>query len=878
MALQTNKYFKIKTIGSEAILISESLLKSYPLTKACLKIFGKSLLEKLEFGFFSPGNKIIIEGEKGKDLFLVCNHSVDVFVSNQKILQMPTPALLGDKAIIDRNSTRNATISIADGNDCLVLKIPLGIYLKSSKASDISDDGFKKERQVYSSLFDEVQTRLFHYSDLQNNLWEEANGKLNLLNIRLITNILGKQKEQNWNEEVWNYLKKYLIENHQYQWPKQVKITVKSFNTVLRKLLLQKFQQDTQNKFHESITTQKRITYKNWLDTISTELRKIIPVDQLPVSIGELEMFNPQNYRIRMKKLLRSIQSEFLLKKLKLNPELFDVDKLKSSLFFKKKVNDHEFDLHGYLKIVKQMFIMKNSNRVLSYIAQQIAQLAASCENEFNTSVSKLQQFLDKISKMSAGDAFFESEEEKTIKKTNNNIQLVDSSLGEYLKKRVSNPKFFMGEILIDEDKTPPLNTILGQTSSIQEQNELKNAINELFEQFKLKTKEISTPTLLNLFYLCRGYRNDAILQKQFSNHYWIPISEGMTLNMGENEYGHVKPGMIIGGEIWKIKDEKDKSEDEFWFLLLSQQNQKLPKSKGSLVLILPKENLPWEKNKNPSEDEFVKDHLPLLQWFINKYIEQISWLILIRNGLFKLYSQTLEIINTEKKVREFENSDDNLKDPQYRVVASIFKSTLGIPLSLKKRISSKQLSKQIYLQILSQTKADYSSLEAEEQENKTYTLWRFIQSEIVHALYIKDSLDEILKFDSPSLVFSNIKKEAQDILGFTIKSSNKNISLTDDSAFIDLKRVLNSSFSQQREEYLPIGLKIMVLFEKWHQRLFEETSSMRKRLKKLKEIDTEFNIKDIQSRFLAENISKLEDIIHQKINPQNQSEANPTT
>ncbi len=108
MAFQNDIYYKISSYGSEAIHASDTLLRSYPLTKVCLDILGKKLLQTLEFGFFKPGLKIITQGEQGKDLYLMCNHVADVIVYNKVIVQMDAPALFGDKAIIDRNSTRNA--------------------------------------------------------------------------------------------------------------------------------------------------------------------------------------------------------------------------------------------------------------------------------------------------------------------------------------------------------------------------------------------------------------------------------------------------------------------------------------------------------------------------------------------------------------------------------------------------------------------------------------------------------------------------------------------------------------------------------------------------------------------------------------------------
>ncbi|MDH5560605.1 MAG: hypothetical protein OEY59_07085, partial [Deltaproteobacteria bacterium] len=109
MSLKYNEYYLISEGGEEAVNIANNLLQSFPLTRACLQILGQDLINKLEFGFFSAGKDIIQQGETGKDLFLLCQNSVDVLVNDQIIVQMESPALLGDKGIVEPHSTRAAT-------------------------------------------------------------------------------------------------------------------------------------------------------------------------------------------------------------------------------------------------------------------------------------------------------------------------------------------------------------------------------------------------------------------------------------------------------------------------------------------------------------------------------------------------------------------------------------------------------------------------------------------------------------------------------------------------------------------------------------------------------------------------------------------------
>lgn len=196
MSFEKNRYYRLESIGPEAVVAAEMLLKQYPLTRMFLDILGRYLMDKIQFGLFEPGAEIIVQGAKGKDLFLICNHQADVIVNTKKILQLQAPVMVGDKGIIDRESIRNATIAISSGADSLVVKIPLELFIRSFKKQNIKDSEFTQERKIYYHLFLEVQERLFKYSQIQKNLWEEINTRLHSLNIQLIAGSLNQQEEK----------------------------------------------------------------------------------------------------------------------------------------------------------------------------------------------------------------------------------------------------------------------------------------------------------------------------------------------------------------------------------------------------------------------------------------------------------------------------------------------------------------------------------------------------------------------------------------------------------------------------------------------------------------------------------------------------------
>ena len=76
----TNQYFFFKETNNSCNQIATNLLNSYSLTRGCLKTLGKALQEQLEYGFFDEAIEIIVQGESGRDVFLLCSGTIDVLV------------------------------------------------------------------------------------------------------------------------------------------------------------------------------------------------------------------------------------------------------------------------------------------------------------------------------------------------------------------------------------------------------------------------------------------------------------------------------------------------------------------------------------------------------------------------------------------------------------------------------------------------------------------------------------------------------------------------------------------------------------------------------------------------------------------------------
>lgn len=866
MAFKPNQYYKIADLGSEALFASEALLKSYPLSKVCLDILGKSLLTSLEFGFFNPGYQLIRQNDRGKDLFLLCNHIADVIVFDKVIVQMEAPSLFGDKAIIDKNSTRNATISVAEGDQSLVIKIPMGLFLRDFKRSDVEDASFTQETQIFYNLFLEIQKRLFKYAEIQKSLWEEVNKQLKLLNVQLIANALSKQEEKDWEPKVWQVVRQYLMAVHGFNWPDSVKYSVKTLTDLLNTILDRKFSKANYKGTDRAYTFQKQTIWQRWLETLSELLVKVLPNNQLPVSIGELELFNPRVYQMRMHTLLVSIQRKFMFKKVAPREEHYDSEKLKAKNFFDSDEAENEFNLDSYLKALSEMFVLKNPNRVLAQVAQQTAQLSATCENEFNTSVSKMKHLLEKVKKLSKVQIAEDDEQEKVKQFLASRLKTINQGFKTYNSRIVGHTYTYAGVIRFTEGKVPLIKDIVKTVPSDPVKKNLTKSFDAIIEKLSLKPDGMGVEQLKGLFYLCQGNSEDVINENQLMKHYWIPASEGICLLKGKKSFGPLKPGMMIGGHVWQQEKNEEGDENyEEWKLQMPKKSPNQPLDDLFLILVIPKRIVPWILNLDPTKKDFQEKYVPLIQWMIQKNLESMAIISEMRDSYIKKYSRVVEVVITEKKVREFENNANKLPPEKYKSILKLVYETLGISLEKKSAITPKNLSKQIYNEIISQTKRDFPKLNPEEQGNKAYTLWRFVQSEIMSKVFSSE-LKEVLKTKPPESIFLSIKTELDGLLkDAEIEPPEESYYFTEEGGEIKLAELMQSEKTSAANAALSICLGIAEIVDQHLLRLVDETITCRARLKQISSIQTEFNVNEIQSKYILDAISKLRYILQNK-------------
>ncbi|PCI27182.1 MAG: hypothetical protein COB67_09115, partial [SAR324 cluster bacterium] len=280
--MELNRYYTISEAGNEAKHFSQSLLQSYPITRACLSILGSKLIDQLEFGFFTGGRNIIHQGETGKELFLLCNNLIDVLVNEQVVVQMEAPALLGDKAIVEPKSTRSATIRVADKNVCLILKIPMGLFLRNFRDPKIPDRSFHQESGIFYSMFEGIQKRLFEYIYLQKNLWEEVTTTLGLLNTQLIAKNLENARDQGWGPEIWNSVKQVLAKEFRFNWPEQIELNSQTLREILLRVLANKFPRAKFPGNDSDYVIQKNLMWHQWLSTVGQAVTKVLPKEKQP--------------------------------------------------------------------------------------------------------------------------------------------------------------------------------------------------------------------------------------------------------------------------------------------------------------------------------------------------------------------------------------------------------------------------------------------------------------------------------------------------------------------------------------------------------------------------------------------------------------------
>ncbi|MBU3914642.1 cyclic nucleotide-binding domain-containing protein [bacterium] len=863
MSLEYNEYYNLINIGDEATRLSETLLQSYPVTRACLGILGKKLSSQLEFGFFSAGTDIILQGKRGKDLFLLCENTVDVLVDNQRVVQMNAPALFGDKGIVEPKSTRAATIRVAEENTCLFLKIPMGLFIRNVEDMDIPDHKFSQETGIFYTMFKGIQSRLFEFAFIQKNLWEEVNTTLNLLNTQNIVKSLDNRTEQNWDKSIWNAVRKNLIAELNFHWPNEIPLDISTFRNILREHLDTVFPRDAFKGKDADYIKQKHQLWRKWLASVANQIIRLLPTEQLPVNIGEVQLFNPRNYQLRIQGLIKAIEKKFLNSNKKKNLGKSDIDaqtdepEIKS--FFGRSEKNNTFDLKRYLSSFENKFDLKFPQRMQTQIAQRTALVAAKCENEFNKSVAGMKEFLIKA-QTDTSTAYKTKKDSEDISITKE-LGLLQVASSTYNRKLKNNPESKVGVVSYQPDRTPTIIDLIKCSTSKTIRQEMDSGFRKILSALDIQSRLLSLDFIKNHLFICESNPGFEVPTEELEKHYWIPLSSGIRLMGGHTDYGPVKPGSVIGGKGWMHRSSKDDDADP-WKLKMPERKPSDPMGISYLLMVLPQNEFPWEQSPQNDQEEINRTHLPIMQWMVNKQIEHILQLLPKRDTIFHNWIKTEQIVKLEQKVKDFENTRVEISPGKQLKIMSLLDNVLGLKLDKKKKLASDQLSKKIYNHILQQMMIDFSEIPIEELGNKTYTKWRLVLSEIIQIL---ESSDISKTANSATPVFEIIEIELFSMLdSFAIPKIRESIQLTHHTPYIQLPRIMASLENPEMDGLLLFHLTQSIL-ETYLRLLFEEIQEYKYRYQQAysKRPQTDTQIMEITE--ILNTVQELKKVIHDK-------------
>lgn len=716
MPWDLNRYYPFKATNKECIQIVISLLNSYPLTKGCLEILGNKLKDRLEFGFFEGNNDIIRQSESGRDVFLLCSGTIDVLVDNRVVVQMFSPSLVGDKGIVSLNSQRAATIRISAEEQALVVKIPMEDFIRDFKNTKIPDESFLQEKSIFENVFENVQKRLFEYIYLQKSLWEQVTNTCNILNQQIVAMQLDNKKDPGWTDDYWLVAQNFLKDQYNISWPHNVSVNVQTLHAATRNFLDRKYAKYSK----PDLASRKNKEWRNILTNISNRVLQNIPEKQRPIPSLDLELFNPNIYRMRLINLQKQLEKRYATKKhteavAKKNPP---------KLFFEKGERTNEFNLSRYLTYFNGSFDIKNPKRLLAQVAQKCALIAAECENNFNISAVKMQQFLEKVKSRNIKTNVTATDSAKDPSQVKSWITTLNRGIDHFRSTAKSIRAKELGLVHFDPNIHPLLIDILKTHRVKLTREQMSHAFTSLVNYVNFQSNLLSKEQLFQNFHLCIVGRGDTIPEKELKSNYWFPLSDDISFNHSGKKIANLKSCALIGYEAIGTQEDDPGKDSETAYDLTAPHE--------SLLLVLPQSNCPWFQKDNPAPQAFIEQYLPFMQWLINKYFEQFLHLKSQRDNIVQEWMEIRNGIERSEKIALFEQKPLKIpKDDHFRIINWLSRS-FGMKLDASDSIVSSQISKRIYNFFVQSTTTEHPDLSIEQKGNLAYTKWRNLLFELV--------------------------------------------------------------------------------------------------------------------------------------------------
>ena len=820
MEWDLNRYYPFKAANKQCLQLATTLLNTYSLTRGCLSTLGTKLQSQLEFGFFSANKDIIQQGESGRDVFLLCTGSIDVLVDDQVVVEIDAPTLVGDKGIVSLNSQRAATIRISGDEEALVIKIPMESFIRNFKDSNISDSQFGQEQSIFENVFQNVQQRLFEYIYLQKSLWEQVTNITNLLNQQLVAKQLDNKRDPGWSDETWNVAKNYLKSKFSITWPEGLPINVENLYSALRTSLDRKY-----SRLKPEAQKRKIIEWRGMLSGISRRVLESVPEKDKPIPPLDLELFNPNIYRMRLVSMQKQLEKRYAT-----SPKNKEgIKKQPVKVFFGEGDRANEFDLTQYLTYLDKQYLIKNPKRMMAQIAQKCALISADCENDFNISVVKMQQFMDQVKSrnidLSAG--------QKTNTIDPNKIKPWVATLARGIEDfRSSSPnihKMELGKIQFKPDLYPVLSQITKSYRVQFTRDQMNQAFSSLVEELSFKGEFLSNEMLNTLFHLCPFEKGDVVSEEELKKCYWFPMTEDSVVKYGDQTLLELKANALVGNGFIGSPEKRAEETDTSKYSLTTD--------KSGIMFVLPLGRLPWHHNKSPNPDELAEKYLPIMQWLVNRSFDQLNQQVQHRDHLVQEWTAIRNGIVRSEKIAMFEKKPLKLPKNDHERIISWLNTSFKMKLDPATSKVTSQISTQIYNFFLHTATEEFPGLSIEQRGNQAYTKWRNLLFEIVDQIPALNKVVKSKPGTNPKPSLSELANQLTPLLSPLLKDVwEKRNPITSGTPSLNLLSILHPDKHENSAKAVVLFNNIMSLIAKSLKQLTDEIRQHQATLNKLVE------------------------------------------
>jgi len=678
------------------------------------------------------------------------------------------------------------------------------------------------------------------------------------MNIQFIAKQIHGQKGMNLGSDVWKLTLKYLAEEHQYQWPREYPVDIAHLRKALYHVLDLHFPQDTFKGNDSEYLEKKNRLGRNWLLSLSKVIVDALPESRRPFQRPEIQLFNPRNYHMRMVKALRRIEDTFT----KSGSQEEAIPDIKS--FFGKGNRDNQFELKRYLASFQHFFHLNHPIRTQAHVAQRLALIAAECENQFNASIVKMQQFLSKAKSKTPQALKQQTSVEQLEKEAQHSIDVILQGITGYKRSAGLVMARQRGKIEFNK-ATPTLKAILNLCSNETQQAEIEQAFDRIVSLFSIDEGYLSQQFVRDHLYLCESlYVGEVVSSQELESHYWIPLKKTL-LMLGKQSFGLLSPGSLIGGEPWdRVQTQKassaEKREKPTQALFFSLRNQN---PKPTLLLVLPDNALPWRSIDSPSRSIFQNEYLPVLQWLDTKYLVHVNEWIEQRDIILQSKLELEQIIRVEKKIQVLESTKSSLKPPQYQQVCEFLKNRFSLEFDPSPSLFLNQLVRKIYNQLITQINQDHPELSLEERGNIAYTHWRFVLSKMVYFLEDLDRHSAYEGEEFPLPIFEIMANQFGK-LDYTLLGRRRKVdaALVDAHPLVKLATKIPGEALSQPEIVINYFQKRLQILTTHMHRLIQETHHYSLQLAQLNQQRPNFESEEVTLELIQKNIQKLISIL----------------